>query len=358
MAEPDSVGRRSDLDALRGVAALIVFVFHVDELLLPGGGWIGVTAFFTLSGYLITSLLLAEADSAGRVAVRAFYVRRARRLLPAFAFFLAVAATYAMAIGHRTVEAIPYAALYLGNLRSNAEMGFLTHTWSLAVEEHFYVVWPLVFVLARRRGWLLRATVGLLLASFAWRVALVVDGADWERVGRLSDVRAESVLIGCALAVWVARGRSVAGSPARWVSVALPFLLLAPATHAGLVAVVGFPVVAVATAGFIATSPGGGPSWLAWFGRLTYGFYLWHVLVLWVLKSHTPLGVLGLLIVGFAVTMAVTLVSWHLVERRWLRASGDRVRVVVDGVVDLDVEVDQRWGGRVLHGHDRADVVG
>src|SRR5690606_14913209 len=131
------------LDGLRGMAVLLVVLFHADEA-VPGGSY-GVTIFFVLSGYLITRLLAAERDATGRVDYRRFFVRRARRLLPAL---LIVSATWALISGswRDTLPALLYVSNY--STLSGGEWTPLHHTWSLAVEEHFYLIWPFLIGLA------------------------------------------------------------------------------------------------------------------------------------------------------------------------------------------------------------------
>jgi peptidoglycan/LPS O-acetylase OafA/YrhL len=163
-----SIRHVTALDGLRGVAVAGVLLFHAGHL---AGGYLGVDLFFVLSGYLITSLLLAERQATGTVALKAFWGRRARRLLPALALMLLAVALYARLIAQPSdlhqirmdaLATIAYVANWRDVLTHFSYWSLFTapsplqHTWSLAIEEQFYIVWPLVVLAvataARRRG--------------------------------------------------------------------------------------------------------------------------------------------------------------------------------------------------------------
>src|SRR4051812_33331846 len=154
-------GRRAYVPALDGVRALAVMMVLLHHVSVPYllGGFIGVSVFFVLSGYLISSLLLDEVARTGRVDLPAFFRRRATRLYPALVVAVVLAIVVALVdhneVGDTTLGA-PLALGYVTNLagwRGWAFAGFLSHTWSLAVEAQFYLLWPIVLVwLARRRG--------------------------------------------------------------------------------------------------------------------------------------------------------------------------------------------------------------
>ena len=210
------------LDGLRGAAVAAVLLFHGGHLT---GGYLGVDAFFVLSGYLITSLLVEELATTGTVSLLGFWGRRLRRLLPALLLVLLAVAAYAAVVAPADqLAAIRGDALatlgYVANWRQVftgndyfalfASPSPLQHTWSLAIEEQFYLVWPLVMLaLNRRRSAraVARRTLALSLvlaaASFVTMLALA-DPADNTRVYYGTDTRAASILIGAALAAWVA----------------------------------------------------------------------------------------------------------------------------------------------------------
>ena len=210
------LGRRPALDGMRALAVLAVFAGHA-ELPLAGGGHLGVDVFFVLSGFLITALLVEEHRETGTTSLRAFIARRARRLLPAFLVF---AAATALIVGPN-VTADQRRALFGGLLASLAYVrnwvqitrhtgleGFTQpHLWSLAVEEQFYLVWPLVFlVLSRIRGArnLLVPFAGLFAASTA--LGLFLSNSKADRVSLGTDVRAVQMLAGAIVAVLLTSG--------------------------------------------------------------------------------------------------------------------------------------------------------
>uniref|UniRef100_UPI00036D0D45 acyltransferase family protein n=1 Tax=Nocardiopsis potens TaxID=1246458 RepID=UPI00036D0D45 len=204
------------LDGLRGAAIIGVLLFHTGNL---DGGFLGVDLFFALSGYLITGLLLREAEATGRVSLISFWGRRLRRLLPALATVLACTTLAVWAAGPprllRTALADgPWVQLNLVNWHLLAESAgywdrfgserVFEHLWSIAVEEQFYLVWPLLMALAALGGRRAGDRVALLaalvsLASLVW-MAVLVDPADPTRVYTGTDTRAFSLLLGALAA--------------------------------------------------------------------------------------------------------------------------------------------------------------
>jgi peptidoglycan/LPS O-acetylase OafA/YrhL len=226
------------LDFLRAVAVLLVLVNHSGEyalgpLLLANGG-IGVEVFFVLSGFLISSMLMDELSETHRINFRAFYQRRAARLLPVFYAYLLVGLAY-LALRHKPIPwgAVWSSSVYVLNYYqafTGAPTHFLSHCWSLAVEEQFYVLWPIVLILLYRRRWPLARTMAVLI-SLIWlyRATLTLTGAaPDEYLYRALDTRADHLLMGCLLAAllkqqrWQIRFENLARNP-----VALPALVLA-----------------------------------------------------------------------------------------------------------------------------------
>ena len=196
------LAHRPALDGLRGAAVLSVLLYHTGVL---RGGWIGVDTFFVLSGYLITSLLLAEHDRTGGIALRAFWGRRARRLLPALFLLLAgvglfgalVATAEARSVIRQDLwGALTYGSNWLDIVRGSgywqtfAQPSPLAHIWSLAIEEQFYVVWPLVAWWALRRGGARRlATVAAATAIVSGATtAVVAHGPRWNQCWTASRI--------------------------------------------------------------------------------------------------------------------------------------------------------------------------
>lgn len=208
------LGYRPALDGLRGIAILAVLTFHSRGFYLAGG-FIGVDLFFALSGFRITTLLVQEWSQYGRVNFKAFYARRAIRLLPAMfgilAAFWAVSlvfhsqfATSPALMTKVTVVTLAYVPNWFLAFGASWPRRFV-HVWSLAIEEQFYLVWPAILVacLATRRP--LRTAVlvalGLAGAVTLWRIYLTLEGAKFPRRYFATDTRSDGILVGCALSL-------------------------------------------------------------------------------------------------------------------------------------------------------------
>ena len=207
------------LDGVRAIAVLLVVAYHLELPYSPRGGAIGVTMFFTLSGFLITSILLREADHTGSIHLPSFFMRRLLRLVPGLTVLCAVVWLWATAtdLGDRTSAAVPWVVLYAGNwervLNGWGSLGALEHAWSLGVEEQFYLVWPLcvlgVGALLRPANRAVGVLVASLLgaaASLVWRLHLWSDADPTQSAARLyngTDAVADQLLLGCALAAAV-----------------------------------------------------------------------------------------------------------------------------------------------------------
>lgn len=292
--------RLEGLDGLRAVAVGLVIAGHVGVPYLKLGGVVGVTIFFTLSGYLITRLLLAEHDGHGRIAVGSFYARRLLRLAPAFLVMVAVVGVVVRLAGlslrHYALEAV----LSLGYVANFAriggiDMGPLGHTWSLAVEEQFYLVWPFLLVLLLRRrlsAWLPWVLSAVIVVSLVLRYAFI---GDYLRAHDALDVNAYALGMGALVAVLARSGRRLSRLPA-WLGPAGIVLALIPqapdlATLYPLSVAIS-PLAAVATAAVLVTTQNaGGPAvlrarWMRWVGTRSYAIYLWHYPLLLLLPSE------------------------------------------------------------------------
>ena len=340
------------LDGLRAIAVSLVFVTHAVYEPFTAGGSAGVTAFFTLSGFLITSLLLGEIQRTGTIDFRRFYVRRARRLFPAMYAAIILIALFSL-VTHKALDIsmVAGAAVYLGNFPAifGAEDGLLSHMWSLAVEEQFYVVWPFVlWVLLRwtRSRTAVAAVLVLGVIASATLRAVLYDGSATDlRVYLGTDTRADALLIGCLLALFM-HGRVLkAPSPAvtvvALVAALAAFIALGFGTHwwffVALPTIVPWLTVVVIR---VVTTARWTPvlTWapLVKLGQRSYGFYLWHLPVVEVVARAVPNKIPGVPFIVWFVLAAVlswivTLLSWHFIERPFLAKSQRELRDDVHG---------------------------
>jgi peptidoglycan/LPS O-acetylase OafA/YrhL/lysophospholipase L1-like esterase len=337
------------LDGLRGLAVVAVLLFHDDRLV---GGYLGVDLFFVLSGYLITSLLLAEWRGAGRVDLAAFWVRRARRLFPALLALLAAVGLYARLVAKPAevagIRADGLATLaYVANWRAIfsgksywdlfVAPSPLEHTWSLAIEEQFYVVWPLVTVgvLRASRGSaraLAAACVALAAASTA-ALAWLSSPEGGSRAYMGTDTRGAAILLGAALACAMAvRGTLATARAVRALdaagALAAAGLAIAWATlegqspllyRGGFLATEVLALVLIACAAhgdrsLVARALSAAP--LAKIGLWSYGLYLWHwPLYCLLTRERVHASGLALTALRLGATFAVAIASFYLYEQ-------------------------------------------
>lgn len=368
--------KRLDIQGLRALAVLTVVADHAG-LGAFAGGYVGVDVFFVVSGFLITGLLVRETEVRGRVRLLDFYARRARRILPAATVVLvATLAFSALFLGYLRVQRVAadvgWSAAFLANVRF-ADLGTdyfaeglppspVQHYWSLAVEEQFYLVWPvllLALVALSRRGrrgdvdadgtpvrvaprWgAVAAFLGLLCAvSFVWSVQLVGD--DRTAAYFSSPARAWELGVGALLALagmrvarlpHALRGALAAGG---LVAIAVAVLAYDDATpfpgYAALLPVLGTAALLAAGTGSEPVGPARVLTWrpLTWIGDLSYSWYLWHwpVLVLWEARHPGQVGWLETTAL-VALSLGLAVATYHLVEnpvrhQRWLGARTGR----------------------------------
>ena len=327
------LGYRPALDGLRAIAVLMVMGYHFGVPGLVGGGHTGVTIFFALSGFLITSLLLEERRERGHIDLLAFYGRRARRLLPALCALVAV--VLVLAAGRRQLDDVAPQALavllYLGNWAQHGDpisLDHLSHTWSLGVEEQFYLVWPLVIVVAARA----RHTAAVVAAvAVIATVSLRFAGAELAALERSVD----ALMLGCLLAFATALGRVRVPGWAGYVgALLLAACMLVP--YSGALGSWSLLVVGLATVALVGAIVADEPPRVArllsvaplvFIGRISYGLYLWHFAVgweLWPALSAAGWHWLPTALVLSMATFGLALLSWRYVETpalRWRRGS-------------------------------------
>ncbi|MEU4519206.1 acyltransferase [Amycolatopsis sp. NPDC024027] len=360
-AVPFTTGRKPRLpalDGLRGIAILGVLAFHTGHL---PGGFLGVDLFFTLSGYLITELLLREVEATGAVSLVAFWGRRIRRLLPALVTMLAGVTVLVWAAGppdlvRTTLDDGPWVQLNLLNWHLLAESAgywdrfgsqrVFEHLWSIAVEEQFYLLWPPVLLVVARFAkrpdtWVAVVAATASIGSLALMVTLAGAG-DPSRVYTGTDTRAFSLLLGALVATGPVRA-ALARAAVRWAGAAAALLMagiailwsLADGTTSRWLFTGGLFAHSLAAALLIGLCVPAPRTWVAtglawpplrWCGLISYSLYLWHWPV-FVLLSPERTGLDGLprTLAVLAVSLGLATLSKYLVEdpirfrARWAR---------------------------------------
>jgi peptidoglycan/LPS O-acetylase OafA/YrhL len=351
MPRPVEAGRSyiPGLDGLRAVAVMMVIAYHLN---IPGasGGNLGVGVFFTLSGYLITDLLLAHWRRHGSLGLGTFWLRRARRLLPALFLMLALVSIWVAVFDAGQLASVRRqvvsSALYVANWSTIAQHGSyfarfatplpLDHIWSLAIEEQFYLVWPWVIWLGVRA---VRSPKRLALLTLAGAIASAVlmgqlyhPGYDPTRVYEGTDTRAFGLLIGAALAMVLPTKKAQRGAPAdvqrlldrAGVAALVVMVLLVWRTNAfsSFLYPGGFLVLSVATALVVAAvvNPasrlGAALGWspLRWIGVRSYGIYLWQSPIIVLANPNQTTFNLPRAVLEVGATLIIASLSWRYVE--------------------------------------------
>ena len=361
-------GYRPFLDGMRAIAVLLVVAFH-SNLDLASGGFVGVDVFFVLSGYLVTGLLIEELDRTDGLGFRRFYARRVRRLLPLAALVLVITAVAFARLSPPVIVSeasgsFTAAFLYVANwwwfisesteyLGSNIESSPILHYWSLAIEEQFYVIWPLVvfggYRVTRRFGphlhLVLAGAFGALGVASA-TAAAVIARSDVNRAYYGTDTRAYQLLLGAVLALLpvLAVGkhrRQLVGIAAAAALAAVAFLAtditsLSPVTRGGLAAIATAVAIAALESGH-AGPVRTGLSWqpLVEIGKISYGVYLWHLPAMYVLNDQFELSSTEMLLAATPISLALAFFSGWVLEspvRRTPRLDAVPARVVVTGL--------------------------
>ncbi|WP_186525896.1 acyltransferase family protein [Leekyejoonella antrihumi] len=365
--------RIEGLDGLRALAVVAVVLFHLRSQSLPGG-FVGVDVFFVLSGFLITTLLLREVRTNGHLDLPAFWLRRARRLLPAILLVLLVTVPAAWLVGGDLLVHVRrqvLGALTFSNnwLEISAGSSYFAQTspelfvnfWSLAVEEQFYLVWPVAFAVLLALVTRARYRIGLILvvagASALLMGVLVTPGQDATRAYYGTDSHLFGLMIGVALALFWAAPRGRMLQDRRWASWRTPVVAAGLAGLLALMLLLGESEVVTFRGGLLAAglltavliaALLAGPSlartiltWstLEWIGERSYGIYLWHWPIILVVDAALPATVpdSGLDWFGRALavllTLAISAASYRWVELP-VRRLGFR-QAVAEFIADL-----------------------
>ncbi|HEX4125887.1 MAG TPA: acyltransferase [Tepidisphaeraceae bacterium] len=354
-----SAQRIPSLDGFRGWAVLAVIFYHFSLPIIAAGahgiaskallhflatGSVGVDMFFALSGFLITGILLDSREEPGYF--RNFYMRRVLRIFPLYYGVLLV--VFGMLWWTRPIQPfVPHQAwlwLYVANfagLRQVSMVPMFDHFWSLAVEEQFYLAWPImVFLLPRRR--LLHVALWLIGGSLVLRCALIGSGAlGAELAAGLTPCRLEGLLLGSVLAI-IQREPGALSALRRPAIVVGTLAALAAMLSRGVAGAqsvwglsgVGHFTVPVAFTCVLALAAGGqgmwatvlSMRWLRFFGKYSYGLYVFHYLFepwldrwFWLLPAWPVASIVLHMILALAATLAVALASWHLYEKQFLK---------------------------------------
>ncbi len=350
------------LDGLRAIAVLAVIAYHLDPGLAPGG-LLGVSVFFTLSGYLITDLLLGQREALGRLRLGDFWLRRARRLLPALFLMLAVVVAWVTLLDRSllpglrgdVLAAVAYVSNWWNIVRDASYFARfgppppLDHLWSLAVEEQFYLIWPFLLWLGLRYvpgrftlAGLTLAGAALSAAAMAW---IYEPGVDPTRVYEGTDTRAFALLVGAALAmVWpsrklradliTVRGRLLLDTAGVVGLVVIGLLIWRTSEYSPFLYKGGILLLTVGTvlavtalvhpASWLGVAVGWAP--LRWLGVRSYGIYLWHYpIIVLTAPSMQQKASLGLEVIQVVATLAVAALSWRFFEEPIRRGAMDRI---------------------------------
>jgi peptidoglycan/LPS O-acetylase OafA/YrhL len=343
VADTRAETRIPSLDGIRALAIIIVFMGHagLNQILRDTTG---VTIFFFLSGYLITTLLGREHDRTGRIALTSFYKRRVFRILPAMYLVLAVAIVLnllgllknTMTLAGAAASSLQFTNYWIIlNGRDDLPVG-MNALWSLNVEEHFYLLFPLLFIVMSK--WLTRRQqLVILLALCAcfmvWRVYLNLTGAGIDRTYLATDTRADSILWGCLFAIgWNPATGNGLPKAKQWASgyflAGAAGLYFVRESSARFADTVGYTVEAVSLM-LIFTAVISAPTslfgrilnWrpLAFLGVLSYSLYLIHRLVLFFVAEHTNLSTVPVAAVSFVVSLVLSYVVYRFVEKPMIR---------------------------------------
>ena len=357
-----SLGYIPALDGLRALSILLVIAAHeigpvTSQIGHDFNGWIGVDVFFVISGFLITSILLKEAakkggrSDSGKFSLARFYMRRWLRICPAYYAYLAAVVAWYMLGGDHHLKPFICAGLYLTNLDIAYGWNlipmkpFLTHLWSLGLEEQFYLVWPACLKYVKKHAF--KFVTAVMGAVYVWRLYLVAHGAPWYRIVNGFDTKIDALLAGVLVALLLSREAFVQVASKTYGNPIVQLLLggimiqafrwISPPSHGGMndqlfFWAVKMPCTTAIIASFLISILCGSKAPLArlfsnpipvFIGKLSYSLYLWHPLVhllycafYWdYFCKHGPTAELY----QYGYIFAVAIFSYYVIEQPFLK---------------------------------------
>jgi peptidoglycan/LPS O-acetylase OafA/YrhL len=330
------------IDGLRAIAVSMVVVTHCFGPLIAPGGHIGVDIFFVISGYLITTLMVKEAESAGTISIKNFYMRRLFRIAPAFLtvnLFVVLTVLAGSFVSTnlnvlwelRNVLFAMTSSMNWARAFGWTEGGFLGHTWSLSIEEQFYLLWPLAlsFALAKnvRPKTLVFGILCVALALASWRVLLAFRGGDAAQVYNRTDTRADGLLLGCAIAL-VGEIRLPVCLQQLWFA---PFALLIAVFmflpwDSKILLCGGYGLVAVCAAWILLLVIYDAAPFVfvlrfgvaIWLGKRSYSLYLWHFPIVMVF-AYAKVASIWTGMLALVIALVAADLSYRMIERPFLQ---------------------------------------